>query len=101
MIYSDDTTRRIGAFNDQLKTALGAFDYKPIALQEFRTVTLMKKEDLEEPLMNCRSFGEAVQVLKPLILSYMQCSLPLEEIVKYYQMKFQPAKGQKSVKATA
>ena len=88
LIYSDDTTRRIMAFNGQLKKDLGQFEYKPITLKEFRTVNLIKKEDLEEPLMNCRSFGEAIQVIKPLILSYIQCSLPIEEVVKYYQMKF-------------
>lgn len=83
-IYSDDTARRIKAFNGELKKDLGHLEYKPITLKEFRTVNLIKKEDLEEPLMNCRNFAEAIQVIKPLILSYIQCSLPIEELVKYY-----------------
>jgi hypothetical protein len=70
-------------------------------LKEFRTVNLLRKEDLEEALMSCESFGEAMLVLKPLILAYIQCSLPLEELVKFYQAKFQPQKGFKQVRITA
>ena len=44
----------------------------------------LSEEDLEEALMSCESFGEAMLVLKPLILAYIQCSLPLEELVKFY-----------------
>jgi hypothetical protein len=40
-------------------------------LKEFRTVNLLRKEDLEEALMSCASFGEAMHVLKPLILAYI------------------------------
>jgi len=70
-------------------------------LKEFRTVNLLRKEDLEEALMSCASFGEAMQIIKPLILAYIQCSLPLEELVKFYQSKFQPQRGYKHVRITA
>jgi hypothetical protein len=70
-------------------------------LKEFRTVNLLRKEDLEEALMSCASFGEAMQVIKPLVLAYIQCSLPLEELVKFYQSKFQPQRGYKHVRITA
>ena len=61
---------------------------KKISLKEFRTVTLIKKEHLIEPLKVCKSYADMIKAVKPLIIAYLQCSLPLEELVDFISKKF-------------
>ena len=52
----------------------------------------MKKEHLVEPLKICKSYADMIKAVKPLIIAYLQCSLPLEELADFISKKFQPPK---------
>ena len=91
-IYETDASSRIQTFNLHLGTAQGNQKAKQISLKEFRTVTLIKKENLVKPLMDCKSYADMIKAVKPLIIAYLQCSLPLEELADFISKKFQPPK---------
>ena len=93
--------KRISDFNRELNTRQGNIKVRSIKLKELRTVTLLKKEHLIEPLQKCKSYAEMLQCIKPLIIAYIQCSLPLEEIVEFVNKKFNLKKKTVNIRLTS
>jgi hypothetical protein len=57
-LYEQDAVKRIADFNRELNTRQGNLKTRSIKLRELRTVTLLKKEHLVEPLQKCKSYAD-------------------------------------------
>lgn len=98
-LYTDSTSS-IDNFNQVLGLREGGAKSPLIQLKEFRSVNLLKKSHLADPISNCSTFSELFVIIKPLIITYIQGSLPLQEIIDFISARFQPAKS-RNIKLTA
>lgn len=71
-LYVADAARRIENLHELARNNMkAAAKFTKVTLREFRSVTLLKKEDLALALVNCSSVADCLQIVRPLLLSYI------------------------------